>query len=295
MILQQFYKDFMREFIDSKWLQHYYKAKVLAEHFINGKYYVVVFEAYNSQGRKTVFILVENFKKVKAPIDLRTSKNGWGYIISKQHLLKRLPEDVYKHIANNGVFEKLATEKNDSNSTFDIQRLVYSLYDNCLGDRIHHINRKRDFNPICNLVKMEKHFHKRVHKKIYNYISFTAGVIKSLKEQNKLKVNLRLPKRRSLAQHPEVIKEILLCRCKKMNAKVIEKKINRRVGKTKIQEHINYFYYAYEFLKWLFDKSMHKSQVVSGNFENQWGFVLKFDRYVEDEKLEYINITELIE
>lgn len=294
MNLKHYYQQFLHEYLDEKWLQHYPNVKVLAENFIKGKYYVVIFEADNQDGKRTVYILVENFKKVKAPIDLKTSKNGWGYIISKQHRLKRLHKDVYNHIVSNGVFELLATEENDSNSTCSIQRLVYSFYDNCLNNKIHHINRKRDFSPICNLVSMEKYFHKHIHKKIYAK-SFTAGVIKSLKEQNKLKVKLRLQSKKTLAQHPEVIKDILLCRCKKMNAKVIEKQIKRLVGKTKIQEYINYFFYTYEFLKWLFDKAMHKSQRLIGNFENRWEFILKFDRYVEDKTLEIIDVIELIE
>ena len=80
-----------------------------------------------------------------------------------------------------------------------------------------------------------------------------------------------------------------------MNAKLIEKKIKHKIGHDKIQEWLNYYYYAKEFLRWYFKLDLFDFPEKNGNFENRWEFILKFDRYIVDEKLESINVTELIE
>ena len=211
MNFKQEYQSFMREFVDTKWLQYYPNVKVLAENFVNGKYYVLIFEADNTDGKKAVYILIENQKKVEAPLFIHSYINTKGYhISSKFELIGKIPEKIYTKLIQNGLFEDINKSQGGKKAkgTFGIHRLVLSLYDKCLGYKVHHINKKRDFCPICNLVKMEKYFHKNLHEKIYTK-SFTAGVIKSLKEQNKLKKKLRKPKKFSHKDAPENIIKVL--------------------------------------------------------------------------------------
>lgn len=80
-----------------------------------------------------------------------------------------------------------------------------------------------------------------------------------------------------------------------MNAKTIEKKMRKKIGHTKIQELINYYFYAKEFLIWIKSHIDETYQPISGNFTICWEYISKFDRYIEDEKLEYIEVIELIE
>lgn len=183
------YQIFMREFIDKKWLQDYKNVKVLAENFICKKYYMVIFEADNEDNETTVYILIENYKNVKKPIKIHSYINPYGYrITSKDELIGKIPACIYSKLIENGLFEhkERAYGNKKARGTFGVHRLVLSLYDECLRHKVHHINLKRAFNPICNLVKLIKPMHDNTHK-IYKKASFIDGVIASLKEQNKLK------------------------------------------------------------------------------------------------------------
>lgn len=217
--LKQAYRYFMREFVYKKWLQYYNNVRVLAENFINIKYiryYIVIFEADNKDGERTVYILIENHKEVESPLEIASYIDTKGYCISnKYELLGRIPTCIYSQFIENGLFQdkEKAYGGPKSKGTFGIHRLILSLYDECVGYKVHHINKKRAFNPVCNLVKMIQKKHDNVHK-TYNKVSFTAGVIRSLQEQNKLKRILLTPQRFSNAENPKNIIQVLKWRIK---------------------------------------------------------------------------------
>jgi len=65
-----------------------------------------------------------------------------------------------------------------------------------------------------------------------------------------------------------------------MNAREIEKRLKGKVGKSKIQEIINYFFYTQEFSEWLEKQSNSNTQTLNGQFKNRWEYILKFDEYI---------------
>ena len=68
-----------------------------------------------------------------------------------------------------------------------------------------------------------------------------------------------------------------------MSARKIEKLLKGKVKKSKIQEIINYFFYAQEFCEWLENQSNSSTQPLNGQFKNRWEYILKFDEYIYDE------------
>lgn len=276
--LRQKYHMFMREFVNNKYLKNFENVKVLGERFIFN-YYIVIFQSFTRGEQLKIYIIVENINNPIKPLDLQAFKNSHGYIVTKQSLLKNLPEKLYKKLIDSGIFEKLETAQNQKDSTFSIHRLVLSLYTWCLNQKVHHINYCRGFSAICNLINLIKQKHNKLHRS-----SKDNAKIESLKAQNKLKRKLVKPRKNTLAENS--ILELLKLKIKGMKARQIEKKIFRRVKKSKIQEILNYFYYTNEFIIWLEKQSSKSAQDLYGQFKNRWEFILKFDESIDDEKLD---------
>jgi len=200
--LRKKYHIFMREFIDNKYLKDFENIKVLGERFISN-YYVVVFHSFTEDEQLEVYIIVENIKNPIIPLDLKVFDNGRGYIITRQNLLKNLPEKLHKKLIKNGIFETFKTVYNKSDSTFGIHRLVLNLYTQCLNQKVHHINFCRHFNAICNLINMIKSKHIKIHR-----LSRKDATLLALKDQNKLKLKLASAPKNTLAENltPEILK-----------------------------------------------------------------------------------------
>lgn len=196
------YLIFLREKIDYKYFRQLNQVKVLGANFIKN-HYVIVFESVNDSGKLENFLLIENSAQSKLIINLKVFNNGKGYIASRQSILKKnLPLKIYDYFVANGIFESLKTEASNNDSPFGIHRLVLSLYDNCTGQKVHHINTRRRENYISNLVKMTKYYHKKIHR-----LPKKTGISESIKMQNKLKI--KLIKSKKYSKTDTLIDEIL--------------------------------------------------------------------------------------
>ena len=200
--LRKKYHIFMRELVDNKYLKNFENVKVLGEKFIFN-YYIVIFQSLTRGKPLRVYIVVENINNPILPLDLQVFKNYSRYIVTKQNLLKNLPKKLYKKLIDNGIFEKLETAQSVKNSTFSVHRLVLSLYTECLNQKVHHIDYRRGFNAIYNLINVIESKHIKLHK-----LDKKVAIIESIKEQNKLKLKLASLKRNTLAENliPEMLK-----------------------------------------------------------------------------------------
>ena len=64
----------------------------------------------------------------------------------------------------------------------------------------------------------------------------------------------------------------------------IEKRIGKKIKKSKISEILKYFFYWDIFNKWLETNEQKQSSEIDGNFQKRWQFVLDFEASWIDEK-----------
>lgn len=143
-------------------------------------------------------------------IELEQIPNDDGYItFGKYNVRDKLVPKPYSQMKRMGLFESLETAENNRNSPCGVHRLVMCLYSNCIGHKVHHIDKDRQANNICNLINMIKKKHDAVHR-----LSDKDGQEESFIVQNKLKKKLFRKPKSTLAQNEELIREIFRLRAK---------------------------------------------------------------------------------
>lgn len=58
----------------------------------------------------------------------------------------------------------------------------------------------------------------------------------------------------------------------------IERKIHRKIRKSKIGEILNYFFYWNYFIKWLENPKYKEESDLDGNFQKRWQYILEFEK-----------------
>lgn len=69
-----------------------------------------------------------------------------------------------------------------------------------------------------------------------------------------------------------------------MRVESIRKLIGQKIGKSKIYEILNYYFYRDEFIEWVETEGYKDSQPLNGNFTNRWQYITKFDEVERDAK-----------
>ena len=269
------YKDFLRMYVDKKYLQQYKNVRILAENFV-GNSYIVLFETqedFSFQSMPVVhrFILVENVSK---PIisELKLVPNSDGYItMNKSELSKILGEKQYKHLAERGLAMTEETALS-LNNRFCWHRLVACVYYNCLGKEVHHINKAVTDNNINNLVPLKKSEHQ-----IIENMDAENGKNSSLWYQEQEKLKIMKQKRKTVASNDNVIEEIIKCFAQGYSVSDIVKKLNRRVKKSSVYKIIGRFHYVKEFLFWLDNYEQQACERLNGNSKKRWEKVIEFE------------------
>lgn len=268
------YRDFLREYIDKKYLQQYNNLIVLAENFVDN-YYVVLFETQEDTLYHTMpvihrFILVEN---IEEPIikELKALPHPDGYItMSKAELAKIVGDKLYNKLVCRGI----ATTKEigyRKNNRFSWHRLVACIYYNCLDKEVHHINKVRIDNNIKNLIPLEKQEHAQIENlDEENARNLALDILCSLKAKLKRK-------RQTVANNVDLIHEILECSmCGYKTTKLI-KKYRHYIKKSSIYEIVKKGYYFSMFLYWLQNKEQQAWGRLNGNSLKRWIKIIEFE------------------
>ncbi len=151
------------------------------------------------------YILIENFKDAKVA-EFKISSSEDEYIRFKKFDLQSIiPRKLYEKLVKNSLYESLITGFNTNDSSCGIHRLVMCLYDNCIKNKVHHINKKCGINNICNLINGEKPWHDKVHREM----TVEQGKIESFKKQNALKKKIFKSKRFTVANNEILVRKIL--------------------------------------------------------------------------------------
>lgn len=194
-----YHKDFMRKKVDKQYLQQYDSVIVLGENFI-GKYYLVIFQTGNMY-----YLLIEN---IKTPylVKMKHYTNSGGYHVANKSIFNKKPlkGKLCRNLLINGLHANKKDKESDYPKSFLLHRLVTCLYQNTLGYEIHHINKDRLQNNVCNLVKARKKRHDWIHK-----LPDDVGIGVSLRMQRRQKRKIYKQQRNTLAQNENLIIEIL--------------------------------------------------------------------------------------
>ena len=268
------YRQFLREYVDKKYLQHYKNVTVLGENFVDN-YYVVLFETqedslYHPMPEMRRFILVENIEK---PIlsKLIPQPDKKGYITMKKSELKGIVGNrLYNKFANQGI----ATTKEiglRTNKRFCWHRLIACLYYNCIDKQIHHINRHISDNSINNLVPLKESTHKKIDNFDFN------GNFLSIDYQEHEKYKIRRTKR-TIAKDDDVIMDIIHFSLNGHKIKTIINKKKRILKKSSIYKIVKIIYYKKEFLNWLQNQQEPAWEQLDGKFNNRWCEIIKFEK-----------------
>lgn len=269
------YRQFLREYVDKKYLQHQKNVTVLGENFVDN-YYVVLFEIqedslYHPMPETHRFILVEN---VGSPLiaELKLVPNSDGYVtMNKANLSNIVGKKLYRKFANRGI--AMTTEIGlRLNNRFCWHRLVACLYYcDCLENEIHHINEDITDNNINNLIPLKKSEHNIIKKDKAHGRNFAIGI----QEQEKAKAFKK--KRETVASNDELILDVIeLSMCGYTVNKII-KKFNKRIQKSSIYKIIKKIYYKKEFVFWLQNQSLPAWGQLNGNYIDRWCKIIKFE------------------
>lgn len=196
-----YHKQFLREKIDREYLLKYNDVKVLGENFV-GKYYVVVFQS-TENGKLHHYLLIENIANSNL-IKMEQSDENKKYIVFKKMKFKRqlANYNLCMKLFKNGLYESYQSAINRNDNLFSQHRLVACLYQNIQGQKIHHIDKNKKNNDVCNLVKLREKRHDWVDKLLVD-----IGKQVSVRMQKRQKRKIFKSTRNTLAQ--KLILEIL--------------------------------------------------------------------------------------
>ena len=159
-----------------------------------------------------LYIVIENTKESFAnELEILPNPQNDGYVRSEKYNLQELiPSKLYIKLVKNGLFELETTGFNGNNSPYGIHRLIMCLYNNCINNRVHHIDLNRSNNIICNLINGSKTWHDTIHNKMNK----KEGLKESKRMQDELKRKLFKKDRNTLSNNLELIQEIFRLRAK---------------------------------------------------------------------------------
>lgn len=159
-----------------------------------------------------LYILIENFNGASVhEIEILPNPQNDGYIrFGKYNLQDLVPSKLYNDLVKNGLFEGKTTGTNGYNSPCGVHRLVMCLYDNCMNNKVHHIDKNRSNNNICNIINGSTIWHKGLHGTMSN----KEAKAEAINKQNKLKSKLFRKKRTTLSNNKKLIQEIFRLRAK---------------------------------------------------------------------------------
>jgi hypothetical protein len=223
--------------------------EILVAGFV-GVYYVVVLKNKIQELQYTV--IVENIK-TPLKITINAEYNRDGYHIFGTNQLEQLPKKLYQELNKRGLFMS-EKDRSSYSALTSIHRLVSCIHDNCKGLPIHHIDKDKGNNCICNLVSVTE----EINNEIEDLYTIKGKELEAKGKGRELWVKqLNIKKVREEAKknyktnNDYVQIDIIKCHINQ-KTKIVIKRF-RRIIKTpqKIRDILNYFSYGEMFLKWL--------------------------------------------
>lgn len=272
MKLKQTYQSFMRQRVDEKYFQGFSSVNILGEGFLN-EFYIVIFLANDwlSPFIDRYYILIENIEK-PILIELRRAPHKDNYVVfCKDDLRHNIPKALFNALIKNGLYEKAVNGLKKNNSYFGLSRLVACLYQNIIGVRVHHIHKNVGLNDVTRLLPVRENIHD-----ILDALPVDEGVKKSIEIQIRQKKKI-FKHRNTLASDDDLILDILKMRGAKIESKKIIKKMKGKIGRSKIYEHIKFFFYSHEYLKLVENKTEQELSAINGFPSKSWAKILDYE------------------
>ena len=257
-------------------LRRYDNPIILGSTFV-GRYNVSVFQ----HGTKDLGygLLVENIRKPML-VDFRRVKHRDGYVTFKKNQLRlKIPSPLYKMLVRNGLYQTKESGFNKNNSYLLLNRLVMCLYQNIIGDEVHHIDKNLEINNIFNLLKISH----GLHDKIDN-MPIEEGIKVSRVMQAKDKCKIFKQPRNTLAQNPNLILELL-----RQNKTSTKKGRKFKICGSTQAAIKNHFFYKSEFLKLHETLKNKELSALNSNSDNMWKYINLFESLEMPENTESVD------
>jgi len=245
---------------------------ILGDGFL-GHYYIVVYKAsdFLSPFLFRYYVLIENIKK-PIIVELKRASHVDNYVVfMKKNLRDNIPVDLYNSFVERGLCSNIENGRKEADLRVGIYRVVLCLYQNILGQDIHHIYKDIELNDITNIVPLEVSPHKRIDK-----IEIEKGIAESLAIQKEQKCKI-FKEKQTLANNKEIILELLKMKLQQISPKDIALKMKNKIGRSKVYEHLRFFFYNEIFSKWLENKTEQELSELNGFLPKRWALALRFE------------------
>jgi len=239
------YEHFLiKEKIIEKYLNPKEEYEILGANYIKDYYFAVIKKL--STPNDEYKLIVENCKNPYF-VDLKRCELDSDYVKFQINLIKNnLPENIYSLLLRQGLCQKLETGYSKYNCYCTIHRLCACLYSNILNLEVHHIDKVKDNNSILNLCSVEEKYHDELDL-LTGYKYFLA--VDEVLEEFRRNVRLQKCKRNTLSNRDDIILEVLKELYNNPSVNKIKNKFKKILGKTKLYQIKNRYFYYKEFIE----------------------------------------------